>query len=102
MNILIEREFSFIQMFSLDSHVHTIDKLKIRNLFPSYKKVYCFLFQAEESLRSLHSSIPPHHASKIQVLLHQVQSLHQAPGTKKADESTANQDDNNEHPHSEF
>ena len=43
--------------------------------------ILLLLYQAEESLRTLHSSIPPQHASKIQVLLRQVQTLHQAPGT---------------------
>ncbi|XP_076030644.1 protein Aster-B-like isoform X2 [Oratosquilla oratoria] len=37
-----------------------------------------FLKQAEEALQNLHASIPPHHASKIQSLLKQVQALQES------------------------
>ncbi|MPC69531.1 hypothetical protein E2C01_063757 [Portunus trituberculatus] len=38
---------------------------------------------AEESLRSLHTSIPPHHASRLQLLLRQIQNLHEAESQRK-------------------
>uniref|UniRef100_A0A0P4WJT6 VASt domain-containing protein n=1 Tax=Scylla olivacea TaxID=85551 RepID=A0A0P4WJT6_SCYOL len=43
-----------------------------------------FLRKAEESLRSLHTSIPPHHASRLQLLLRQIQNLHEAESQRKA------------------
>lgn len=42
-----------------------------------------FLRKAEESLRSLHTSIPPHHASRLQLLLRQIQNLHEAESQRK-------------------
>lgn len=42
------------------------------------------MLQAEESLRALQTSIPPHHASKIQLLLHQIQHLHEAESQRRA------------------
>ncbi|XP_045593812.1 protein Aster-B isoform X2 [Procambarus clarkii] len=43
-----------------------------------------FLRKAEESLRALHTSIPPHHASKLQLLLRQIQSLHEAESQRRS------------------
>lgn len=43
-----------------------------------------FLRKAEESLRTLHTSIPPHHASKLQLLLRQIQSLHEAESQRRS------------------
>nr|XP_053643789.1 protein Aster-B-like [Cherax quadricarinatus] len=43
-----------------------------------------FLRKAEESLRTLHTSIPPHHASKLQLLLKQIQNLHETESQRKS------------------
>lgn len=43
-----------------------------------------FLRKAEESLRSLHTSIPPHHASRLQLLLRQIQNLHEAESQRRS------------------
>ncbi|ROT68943.1 protein Aster-B [Penaeus vannamei] len=43
-----------------------------------------FLRKAEESLRTLHTSIPPHHASKIQLLLRQLQNLHNSESQRRS------------------
>lgn len=50
-----------------------------------------FLRKAEESLRSLHTSIPPHHASRLQLLLRQIQNLHEAESQRKPPAEPSNQ-----------
>ncbi|XP_047496271.1 protein Aster-B-like [Penaeus chinensis] len=48
-----------------------------------------FLRKAEESLRTLHTSIPPHHASKIQLLLRQLQNLHNSESQRRSSAESA-------------
>ncbi|XP_042231362.1 protein Aster-B-like isoform X3 [Homarus americanus] len=48
-----------------------------------------FLRKAEESLRTLHTSIPPHHASKLQLLLRQIQNLHEAESQRRSSAATS-------------
>lgn len=35
-------------------------------------------------MRSLHTSIPPHHASRLQLLLRQIQNLHEAESQRRS------------------
>ncbi|KAK4317552.1 hypothetical protein Pmani_011395 [Petrolisthes manimaculis] len=53
-----------------------------------------FLRKAEESLRSLQTSIPPHHASKIQLLLHQIQHLHETESQRRTSSDPQHQSGN--------
>ncbi|KAK7082785.1 hypothetical protein SK128_020544 [Halocaridina rubra] len=77
----------WIRILQQQEAIHTAEVERWRK---SIEEAAGYLRKAEESLRNLHTSIPPHHATKLQLLLKQIQSLHEAESQHRASESAEN------------
>ncbi|XP_064104679.1 protein Aster-B-like [Macrobrachium nipponense] len=67
-------------------HQEALHAAEVERWRKSIEEAAGFLRKAEESLRNLHTSIPPQHASKIQFLLRQIQNLHEAESQRRSSE----------------
>ncbi|KAG0699890.1 GRAM domain-containing protein 1B [Chionoecetes opilio] len=71
----------WVRILQQQEALHAAEVERWRN---SIEEAAGFLRKAEECLRSLHTSIPPHHASRLQLLLRQIQNLHEAESQRKS------------------